>query len=81
MRILLLVLGVALVVVHATTVQAATAFSTFSVQVVVIGTCRVDAARLLPQLAGATAPQVCTQVGASTVVTLDRGSRTVLIEF
>lgn len=81
MRTLLLAVGVALVFVPAATVQAATAFGTFSVQVVVIGTCRIDAARLLPQLVKATAPEVCTRIGASPLVTLDRRDRKLLVEF
>ena len=81
MRTLLLALGVALVFVPAATVQAATAYGTFSVQVVVIGTCHIDAARLLPQLVKATSPEVCARIGASPLVTLDRRDRKLLVEF
>ena len=81
MRILLFVLGAALALVPTATVQAATAFGTFSVQVVVVGTCHIDAERLLPQLAGAGTPQLCARIGASPVVTLDRSGRVLLVEF
>jgi hypothetical protein len=80
MRILPLALGMALIV-HAATVHAATAFGSFSVQVVVIGTCHIDAARLLPQLATTATSQVCAQAGASAIVTLDRRGRRLLVEF
>ena len=82
MRIPLLALGVALLVVPAT-VQAATAFGSFTVQVVVIGTCRIDAVRLLSQLTGVTAtlPKVCAQIGASPLVTLRPRDRVLIVEF
>ncbi|WIM14505.1 hypothetical protein [Enhydrobacter sp.] len=82
MRIPLFALGVALLV--PVTSEAATAFGSFTVQVVVIGTCRIDAVRLLPQLASATVPQVCADAGnagASPQVTLHRRGRTLLVEF
>lgn len=80
MRILPPALGMALIV-HAATVHAATAFGSFSVQVVVIGTCHIDAARVVPQLVKATAPDLCSRVGASPVITLDRHDRRLLVEF
>jgi hypothetical protein len=80
MRIPLLALGVALLVAPAAA-RAATAIGSFTVQAIVIGTCRIDAARLLPQLASATAPQVCADAGASPQATLHRRGRTLLVEF